>query len=183
MLNNIVGFLGEGVAASTNSYESIATATSTGSSGTITFTSIPSTYKHLQLRAFLNNNNGNISVTTTFNSDTGANYAQHSLYGDGSSVTATSSTSRSNISAMFYTGNATSTYWPTIVDILDYADTNKYKVARSLSGGDFNGSGYILFMSSLWQSTSAINSITVTNFASGVNFSSGSTIALYGVKG
>ncbi len=43
------GLYGTGVPPVTSSYESIATSTATGSS--ITFSSIPSTYKHLQVRA------------------------------------------------------------------------------------------------------------------------------------
>jgi len=45
-------FLGPNSAYIPTSYESIASATGTGSSNTITLSSIPSTYKHLQLRIF-----------------------------------------------------------------------------------------------------------------------------------
>ncbi len=44
------------------SYESIATVTSTGSSGNLVFSSIPGTYTHLQIRGILRTND-----TGTFN--------------------------------------------------------------------------------------------------------------------
>ena len=45
-----------------SSYESIASATGTGSSGTITFSSIPSTYQSLQLRVSCINTTGDNMV-------------------------------------------------------------------------------------------------------------------------
>jgi len=57
------------------SYESIASASGTGSSGTITFSSIPSTYTHLQIRGIGRNSYPSTQVNVRFNSDTGSNYA------------------------------------------------------------------------------------------------------------
>jgi hypothetical protein len=68
-----------------------------------------------------------------------------------------------------------------IIDILDYANTNKYKVMRSLNGHDNNGNGFILHRTSLWMSTSAISSITFTFSSS--NYMQYSQLALYGIKG
>ena len=71
------------------SYESIASATGTGSSGTITFSSIPGTYQHLQIRINSRNDSTDGATTTMrFNGDTGSNYARHYLYGDGATVSA-----------------------------------------------------------------------------------------------
>ena len=91
MLNNIAGLLGEGVAASTTSFESIATVTvGSGGSSSISFSSIPSTYKHLQVRCIARSSrtqNSGYGVIR-FNSDTGTNYSYHSLAGDGASASA-----------------------------------------------------------------------------------------------
>ena len=72
------------------SFESIASASGTGSSGTITFSSIPSTYKSLQIRIFAQSNAGTAarSLYIQTNNDTGSNYVRHDLTGDGSAVEA-----------------------------------------------------------------------------------------------
>jgi hypothetical protein len=158
------GLFGTGVAASTNSYESIATVTvGAGGQSTISFTSIPSTYKHLQLRGILNDTGGGgYNAFVQLNSDTGANYAWHYLQGNGATAGAGAATSTTSfiIGKTGYTnGNGA-----TVVDILDYQNTNKYKTARSLNGIDFNNSSGVLFYSSgLWQNTAAITTISVTN--------------------
>jgi len=63
--------------------------------------------------------------------------------------------------------------------VLDYADTNKFKTVRSLGGNDTNGGGNVFLMSGFFQSTSAINSVTLFTDA---NFATTTQIALYGVK-
>ena len=78
-------------AADTGSFESIATATGTGSSSTITFSSIPSTYTHLQIRGIgksvLSTPASSDYAKMYFNGDTStANYYAHQLYGDGSTA-------------------------------------------------------------------------------------------------
>lgn len=189
MLNNIVGFLGEGVAASTNSYESIATVTvGAGGSSSISFTSIPSTYKHLQVRLIGRSdrgggNNGDY-IKLTMNSDTGANYADHQLTGDGSTAATSVATSANFIrmNRIAATSSTTNVFGTIVMDILDYQNTNKYKTTRQLGGNDTNGSGDVWFISGLWQSTSAISSLTLT-VGGGTNFLQYSSFALYGVKG
>jgi subtilase family serine protease len=70
-----------------------------------------------------------------------------------------------------------------IIDILDYANTNKYKTIRILSGNDNNGSGTIRFSSgALYSNTNAVSSITLVSGSSG-NWSEYSQFALYGIKG
>jgi len=68
----------------------------------------------------------------------------------------------------------------TIIDVLDYQDTNKFKTSRSLSGFDANGSGQVLLSSGSWRSTVAVNSITL--LAGAGNWTSVSQFTLYGVK-
>jgi hypothetical protein len=117
-----------------------------------------------------------------FNGDTGANYSRHRLQGDGSSASSYGVGSQTYFELAYINGSATIMN-AAVVDILDYANTNKYKTARSLSGYDANGSGFIVLNSGSWQSTSAITSITFTNNSgSGNNFATNSSFALYGVK-
>jgi hypothetical protein len=159
------------------SYESIATLNGTGSSNTVTFSSIPSTYKHLQLRGILVGTASD-TVSVAYNADTTAtNYYYHRLQGTGAATNAAAG----NIRRLFDTAGTGSNYLAFVVDILDYADTNKYKTTRSLSGYDANGSGLIDFESNLWKNTAAISSIAL-NLSGGVFFSTASSFALYGIK-
>jgi hypothetical protein len=162
-----------------NSYESIAT-TTVGSGGTsfVTFSSIPSTYKHLQIRWSNATSTSGANYVVNFNSDTSnANYAFHNVRGSGSAASALAFASGSGNS--FIIANE-SNYG--ICDVLDYTNTNKYKTTRTLGGSDFDGSGYASLNSSLWMSTSAITTIKLTADVVG-GWAQYSSIALYGIKG
>jgi hypothetical protein len=182
--NAIAGFLGAGVAASTTAYESIATFTvGAGGSSPITFSSIPSTYTHLQLRILARGSSTAAGGRMIFNADTATNYSLHYLEGDGSTASAGASSSAANlnmINATLSTDTA-NIFAVNIVDILDYTNTNKYKTVKSMAGNDKNGAGVIDLFSGNWRSTSAISTITIT-IASGV-YAQNSQFALYGIKG
>jgi len=171
---------------STNSYESIATVNvGSGGQSTISFTSIPSTYKHLQVRGLLRTNRGLAydSVNITANSIT--SYSTHQLAGDGSSASAAgASSAQTSIQYNNITGNGAtaSVFTGMVLDILDYADTNKNKTFRYLIGYDANGSGYINLASGASLSTAAISSLTFAPQNSSL-FQQYSHLALYGVKG
>jgi hypothetical protein len=166
------------------SYESIASATGTGSSGTITFSSIPSTYSHLQIRCTSQlSSTSNYAIFRPNNDSSTANYTFHSQYGDGATVTAdgyiTGLDGAYSVNGTSSTQNA-STVGVGIVNIHDYTSTTKYKTFSSIAGYDNNGSGIIFLISSLWKNTSAISSLTIV--AQGGNFTTGTTFALYGIK-
>jgi hypothetical protein len=173
-----------GSKAITNSYVSIATTTLGTAASVITFSSIPATYKHLQIREISQINVAGASkdVYMTFNSDTGANYSMHVLYANGTSALATASTS-ATYAELATTGTTAgaSVFSGGIIDILDYADTNKYKTSRSIVSWDGNGTGVVFFYSGGWRSTSAISTVTLT--ASTGSFTANSSFALYGIKG
>ena len=173
----------------TNSYESIATTTvGSGGAANITFSSIPATYTHLQIRGigrstYNGATNEDQYLYTQFNSDTGTNYDAHRIGGNGSTVAAIASTNRSQaITGWISTLNsAANVFYGSIIDILDYANTNKYKTIRSLTGGDVNGGGSIVFYSNLWRSTSAISTIKLYPEAN--DFPQYTQFALYGIRG
>lgn len=182
----ILGTFASSVQKSFSSFESIATATLGSSQSSVLFSSIPSTYQHLQLRIsgrggralFLDN------AIMTFNGDgTTSNYHQHAVYGDGSSPTGATDGS-SYILMYSLAGNTASsnTFGSMVVDILDYANTNKSKTARYLGGVDNNGQGIIAFGSGGWFSTAAINQIQLT-LSTGASFQANTQVALYGIKG
>jgi hypothetical protein len=183
----ILGVTASSILKVTSSYESIASATGTGSSGTISFTSIPSTYKHLQIRVIGRSTAGSLNddINVQFNGDTGSNYSRHYIQGAGGGVSAGGSASQTYIrSANYLTGStiAANIYGVSIFDIIDYASTTKNKTVSSFGGYSTNGTTDPLLLSSgAWFSTAAINSITLS-FGSAIA-STGNSFALYGIKG
>jgi len=177
------------VAAATNSYESISTTVvGAGGSSSITFSSIPSTYKHLQIRAIARSARSGVDrdgIWLQVNGDTANNYNSHILYGNGSSAGVYVPSAMPQMQIGIGCAGATApanTFGSQIIDVLDYLDTNKNKTFRGLSGVDNNGAGEVDFASGLWRSTSAITSLTIKN-ESGTNFQQYSSFALYGIKG
>jgi len=171
-------------------FESIATATPSGNS-TFTFSSIPGTYQHLQIRALVkhsSNIEGSRDLWLRFNSDTGSNYASHLLSGLGGTPFTDAQTDFSRITirrlANYSFTGTDNMFGAGIIDIHDYASTTKNKTIRSFSGTNVNttsASYGVTIQSGLWMSTSAITSITML-FDSGT-YASNTTFALYGVKG
>ena len=184
MLSPLIGIIASsGVAAATSAYESIATTTvGGGGSSSVTFSSIPATYTHLQIRG-IGSLSGDNESRIQVNGDTGSNYAWHQLlanYAGSGSVSASAGTSVTFIKgAVSY-----DQFSPFVFDIVDYKDTNKYKTIRTLSGTNNNSAGtnsYVRFSSGLWMNTAAITSITI--FPASGNFAQYSSFALYGIKG
>lgn len=179
---------GASAAAAVGDYESIATVTvGSGGTSTITFSSIPSTYTHLQVRAICK-----VGGTASdfpdffirFNSDsTYTNYYSHQLGGDGSSAYANNSSGSSTATGGIVGDINGAQYTAKVIDVLDYANTNKYKTTRSLSGWDANGSGQIRFGSNVWMNTAAVNRIDFVVRSSPTTISEYSSFALYGIKG
>lgn len=169
--------------ASPSSFDSIATITPSSGTTSITFSSIPDTYKSLQIRTFANNIASNTSANITFNGVTTTTYDYHFLNGDSSSVSANYFTNETKIQLQgYFQLSSTSTFAAGIIDIIDYASTSKNKTLRAFYGRDANGSErYISLNSGLWRNTSAINSITIAR-ATGSGFDTGTTFALYGIK-
>jgi hypothetical protein len=174
MLNIIAGVFSEGTPpAPPNSYESIATTILGSSSSTITFSSIPQTFTHLQIRIMARPDNVS-DGSLTLNGNTGTR--THQLYGTGASALAGDSASQGFIDA-----GGVSTSFPAVyvIDILDYKNTNKTKVVRDLFGYDANGSGRVGLCSILYNFTSAVTSLSFT----GRSYAANSSFALYGIKG
>jgi hypothetical protein len=171
----------------TGAYESISTVTvGGGGSAIITFSSIPGTFTHLQVRAIVRDTGASYgyNVRLRFNGDSGSNYTRHNLEGNGSSASSSgSSSAETSIPIAQTTGgtNLTGNFSSFICDVLDYANTNKNKTARCLAGYDDNGSGYINLRSGSYMQTTAITSMTLES--TGTLFEQYSSFALYGIKG
>jgi hypothetical protein len=176
----ILGITASSILKVTSSYESIATVTvGSGGAASVTFSSIPQTFTHLQVRAY-QKTTGAGDLTFTLNGDTGANYSRHYLYGTGSGLPSSGGTA--NESAGYIGYSSTGTYFQvSVIDFLDYTSTVKTKSVRSIVGADANGTGIVLLTSSLWFATPA--AITTISFARGADFSQYTNFALYGIKG
>jgi hypothetical protein len=173
------------------SYESIATLNGTGSSNTITFNSIPTTYKHLQIRysaRAVAGGTGGDALYMRYNGVTTSTYSSHELSAGGSSINAGAAFNQNRLNAIgstysnYPTGSdLAGCYGVGIINIYDYASTVKTKTHRGLGGYDTNGSGAMGAVGTgFLNSTAAISSITVyTNN----NFTTDTYFALYGIKG
>jgi hypothetical protein len=180
-------FLAGNTAFQPTAYESIATVTvGSGGSSTITFSSIPSTYQHLQIRGIARSTQAatDFSVQMYFNaiSTQSGNYAAHALRGNGSSASAFGG-STEWIQLPNAAANATSSVFGVSVwDILDYTSTNKNKVVRGLGGYDNNGGGIVQFSSGMLHSSQPVIS-SITLFTSGGDFAQYTKFGLFGIKG
>ena len=158
----------------------------TSTASTITFSSIPQTYKHLQLRVTARSDNAAefTSLTLRCNGVSTASYSYHELYGVGSGTP----TSTGNSAATAYSwgwqsgANAPAgVFSGSIMDILDYSNTTTNKTMRTLNG--MYGSSFYrtYFTSGVFLSTAAISSLTIAT-GSG-SFQIGSRFSLYGSLG
>jgi hypothetical protein len=194
-MSPILGTIASSMKGVSGAFESIATATGTGSSGSITFNSIPSTYEHLQIRYIAKDTfgpgfDGVYTFGLQFNNDTGNNYAVHRLVNESTNVYAYGNASRTELTNMgSVTPTAsylTNTMAVGIIDIHDYSSTTKNKTVRSFSGGDTNSTtvdqtGQVKLSSGLWMNTNAITSITIKQAVSG--YTTTSVFSLYGIQG
>ncbi len=177
-----------------SSYESIQTITVSSAQSSVSFTSIPSTYKHLQIRytgLTSRGTYGSDGMLLRFNGDTGTNYSWHATRGRGSGTPYGGGGGGESSMYFDWGFGTTVTNYPAsgIIDILDYANTNKAKTLRGITGLDINGSvagyaGAVTQISGGWfySGNPAITSITFTS-ANSANIETYSKFALYGIKG
>jgi len=174
--------LGAGARALDGFYQIATTTVGASAVGNIEFTGIPAIYKHLQIRG-LDYSAVGADILLRFNTDAGSNYSYHMIRGSGGSP---SSASGSNPTTFCWLGidwTSVSTEMESrVVDILDYADTNKFKTTRCFhTSGNNTSTEWLEFTSGNWRSTSAITSLNI--IASGATFKQYSTFALYGITG
>ena len=180
---------GWGALLASTAFESIATVTAAGGETSFTFSSIPSTFKSLQIRGlYRDETTGSFTrmINIRFNGDTATNYANHIMYGDGATVTALGG-GTNNTAYSGYVGTdggwTSNCFGAFVTDIIDYQSTTKNKTIKTFGGGDDNttNSNHRLSLSSgAWFSTSAITSIALTPAST---YAAGTTFALYGIKG
>lgn len=145
----------------------------------ITFSSIPQTYQHLQLRLSLRNSVINNYATISINT---GSYRQHNWFSNGSAFTINTSTG-TDIVASNKSDSTNLSFSLNLLDIEDYSSTSRYKVIRGInvSRYDTTSSNGLLWMPSMLSvNSSAVSSITIT--PSSGNFVKFSRATLYGWK-
>jgi len=160
----------------TATYEPIATTTLGSTTANITFSTIPGTYTDLVLITNLKSTgSGWVGLCIQVNGDTGSNYSDTYIYGDGS---AAGSIRDSNAAFTNSGALSNSNFHGSIFQFMNYANTTTYKTWLCRSG--IGTEGWLKASVNLWRSTSAITSIKVYH-SGGDNLASGSTATLYGI--
>ena len=158
----------------TSTYVALATTTLASASSSVTFSSIPATYRDLVIVFDGQITNTDRSACVRFNGDTGSNYSRVSV-----SNTASGTISNTAFD-FFYQADANRA--SAIINIMDYSATDKHKSAITRSN---DPTSYVFMYAQRWASTDAITSITLlpmtTSFAPSSTFVAGTTISLYGI--
>jgi hypothetical protein len=162
-----------------STYTPIASTTLGSDTSTIDFSSIPSTYTDLILVCDqVQSNVAGSSINDgrfRFNDDTGTNYSQTRISGDGSAA----SSARLSNEDILYVGvipqASNTTKALNILQIMNYANTTTFKTVLCRA----NGGGFVRANVGLWRSTSAITKISII-YPSQL-YKAGSTFTLYGI--
>lgn len=183
----LLGILNSQAAAggAANSYDLLQTTVLSSDTASVTFSSLGSysDYKHLQVRATLQDTSA-VSLRLTFNNTSQgiSDYAVHRLQGDGTSVSSQNNSSNDYIifAALPSRGNEENTFMGWIFDILDFSSTNKNTTVRALGGTSQTSYQRIGLYSGLYANTAAITSMKF-EVTSG-SLAIGSRLSLYGIK-
>jgi len=156
-------------------YEPIATTTLTTAAASVTFSSISGYTDLFLVYDFVLSSSGD-SIGLRFNSDTGSNYSDTMLTGNGSAASSSRQTSQSSIRSGYWeTGRS-----QTNISIMNYANANTYKTTLSRQFQSGTSTSYVVTNVGLWRSTSAITSVTLVGVSG--NIASGSIFSIYGIK-
>lgn len=165
-------------------YELISTAYGTGSSGTITFSSIPQTYKHLQIR-FTARTTDSTWNSFAFNLSSTIGHQISGAPIDQLFSKVTDYPEQFEAS-MANSGSISDAHKVGIIDVLDYASASKNKTIRAFYGGPTqsgtSGTNSVILRSGFTASTAAITTMTFSGW-NGAVFGTTSRFSLYGIKG
>lgn len=155
----------------TASYIALATTELSGGETAVTFSSIPSSYRHLVINVSGATDSTSPALQLVLNSDTNSNYSYVFMYADSSGDTASAGTHTAA-----YVGEFSNNKCFGQANIFDYSAINKHKLILTNS---YNKGDRVDRFANRWASLDAVNSVQV-NLSTG-SFNSGSKISLYGV--
>jgi hypothetical protein len=167
-------------------YEHIATALGTGSANTITFSSIPQNYKHLQVRFSAKcTTTGSDAIDLTMNGVTTATYGRGRFYGLGTGSAPSSENLTGQTAIRLDRSLAISTTTGLVsggfFDFADYTNTTRNKAVKGFYGQQGSVTA-IYVLGGFSFNTAAITSITFTTTGSGNNFATTTRFSLYGIR-
>ena len=169
-----------------STYEPIATTTLSSAQSSVTFSSISGSYTDLVLIINALGNVGNptdYGIYLRLNNDSGANYSDTWLYGNGTSAVSSRRTNTTSIQDIQNAGYLSTTSPNNcIVHLLNYSNTTTNKTVLSRGNNPSGGGGTASTETAinLWRSTAAVNRIDV--LAAAGNFGINSTFSLFGIK-
>jgi hypothetical protein len=167
---------GAGAAAASGGMTLISTTTLSGT--TTTISSIPATYKNLQVVVRNPDSNNNpVYMKLRFNSDSNTRYREIQSYG----ITSDLSMNDTSIDVAF-NFNTTTTEGIAVIDFYDYANTTTFKIGHSLSIVNDTTDATLIDVRTFdfcYNQLSAISSLT---FVANVGSFTAGTVLLYGVK-
>lgn len=161
-----------------STYTPIATQTLGSAASSVTFSSISGSYTDLVLVVVPANSAGSV-VRMQLNGDTGSNYSNTFLKGNGSSASSARSSSQTYLTLgddAAPTRTLGESVW--ISQIMNYSNSTTNKTVLTRANVASSGVEAVV---GLWRSTAAITQVSVQQGGS-VTFSVGSTFTLYGVK-
>ena len=157
----------------TPTYTALANITLGSSASSVTFSSIPATYRDLVLiHAGTSSNTDVNTILARLNGDSGSNFFQVAMAGSSGGVSTFTFTGTGVSSGFSLSGDVSSN----TTTIMDYSATDKHKTALSRQ----NVSGVVRAVATRWANTAAVTSIVLV-MDTGATFSSGTTFALYGI--
>jgi hypothetical protein len=178
-----LGILSQGGGAGATGFQLISTSLISSTTSSVTFSAIPATFKHLQIRIVgrYTAATSTSDLTLRFNSDSGSNYGYQSMRGQGATI---SSAAPGSYQTSLLTGNlpgasaSASAFGSSFIDVLDYANTTKIKTTKTFGGNA--GPLDVFIFNGVWNSTAAISSILVSDANTSASFAAGTRISLYG---
>lgn len=165
------------------SYTALATITLGSNTSSVTFSSIPNTFKDLVLVARMNATTNTLQGMR-FNSDSGNNYNNNVMVAS----TVVGGGAGFNVNAAYLMQNTTPNGGSiqSHVTIFDYAQTDKHKhtlIRYFQTNVDNSGVNYVGLTTHRWASTNALTTITIIDpFYAGNVLAAGSTYSLYGIS-
>jgi len=165
--------------------ELISTQSLSSAAATVTFSSIPQTYRHLQIRAVNKLDTSDLDIVNVSLMSINGNstsFSHHIIFGDGSGVGSAGFNGFPYIYNLPTNNNGANTFAAQVIDILDYRSTTKNKPIRMLNGHASTFNRFTSLGGMAFLSTAAITSISFTG-GSGYNWKAGSRFSLYGIKG
>jgi len=159
--------------------EAIATTYLEANASSVTFSGIPTTYEHLQLRinARTTTSSNFENTQVTFNGVTTSTYHRHTMYALGTTVDVYNLSGQTSITGPLNAGSGLDAayYGMIVMDILDYRNASKNTTI--LFDSSASAASYSQWGSGMWDDTAAVTSITLT-----APYVRGSEFTLYGLN-